>query len=177
MAYEFSAQTEEKFQWLITRYPKKDAVLIPLLHKVQDEVGYLSPDAIDYVAKRMDLSPARVREVASFYTMFKLSPKGKYVIQVCHNLTCYLRGCEDVIKKAKETLGINEGDTSPDGMFTIERAECLCACDQAPVIQVNNWEYHENMSPEKTVQMIQDLKSGKGANPSFDARDAAGCAT
>lgn len=170
MAYAFSPKVEEKFQWLLTRYPKKDAVLLPLLHMVQDEVGYLSPDAIEYVAGRMEVSPARIREVASFYSMFKLNPKGQYVLQVCHNLSCYLRGADEIIAKCKEILGIREGETTPDGKFSLERVECLASCSTAPMMQVNNWEYHENLTLEKIEQIISTLKEGRAANPSYEAR-------
>ena len=174
MAYKFSPQTEEKFQWLLTRYPKKDAVLLPLLHRVQEEVGYLSPEAFDYVGSRLDLSPARVREVASFYSMFRLNKKGRYVLQVCHNLTCYLRGAEDVLQKAKDLLGINEGETTPDGLFTLERVECLASCSTGPVMQVNIWDYHEELNPEKTEKIINDLRAGKCASASYEERKAQG---
>jgi len=170
VAYTFSKAVEEKFQWLLTRYPKKDAALIPLLHLVQAEVGYLSPDSIDYVGERMGLSPARVREVASFYTMFKLEPQGKYCLQVCHNLSCYLRGSDEVIDKVKQVLGIQEGETTPDGLFTLERAECLASCSTAPVMQVNVWDYHENLTTDKVEKVIQELRSGKATNPSFEER-------
>jgi NADH-quinone oxidoreductase subunit E len=170
MAYVFSKQSEEKFQWLLSRYPKKDAVLLPLLHHVQEEVGYLSPDAIDYVGERLGLSPARVREVASFYSMFRLNKKGQYVIQVCHNISCYLGGCEDLLKKCKDVLGIAEGETTPDGKFTLERVECLASCGTAPVLQVNNWDFHESLTPEKVETILKDLKQDKHAKPSYDDR-------
>ncbi len=174
MAYQFSAETEKAFQWLLTRYPKKDAVLLPLLHRVQREAGYLSADAIDYVAGRMDLSPGRIREVASFYTMFRLNKKGKYVLQVCHNISCYLRGSDEIIESLKKTLGIVEGETTPDGMFTIERAECLASCSTAPVMQVNEWDYHENLSLEKVEKVIAALKQGKAACATYEERLAQG---
>jgi NADH-quinone oxidoreductase subunit E len=177
VSYKFSPKVEEKFQWLLTRYPKKDAVLLPLLHLVQEEVGYLSPDAFAYVGSRLELSPARVREVASFYSMFKLSPKGKYVLSVCQTLSCYLAGSESVIAKIKDLLGIKEGETTPDGLFTLERVECLASCSTAPVMQVNNWEYHENLSAEKVSQVIEHLKGGKCNSPYFQERvDAGGIA-
>jgi len=174
MAYQFSEETEKAFQWLLTRYPKKDAVLLPLLHRVQREAGYLTPEAIDYVAGRMGLSPGRIREVASFYTMFRLNKKGKYVLQVCHNLSCYLRGSDEILASLKKILGIVEGQTTPDGMFTIERAECLASCSTAPVMQVNEWDYHENLTIEKVEQVIAALKQGKVACESYDERIAQG---
>ncbi len=170
MSYAFSPKVEEKFQWLLTRYPKKDAVLLPLLHMVQDENGYLSPDAIEYVGNRLDLSPGRVREVASFYSMFRLNRKGQYVLQVCHNLSCYLRGADEIIARCRDILGIKEGETTPDGKFTLERVECLASCGTAPMMQVNNWDYHENLSIEKIEKIIATLKEGRAASPSFEVR-------
>ena len=170
MGYKFSPQTEEKFQWLLTRYPKKDAVLLPLLHEVQNEVGYLSPESILYVADRMGLSPGRIREVASFYTMFKLSPRGTYLIQVCHNISCYLNGADEVVDKIKSILGIDVGQTTPDGKFTLETAECLASCSTAPVMQVNQWDYHEELDIDKVQKIIDSLKSNKYAHESYDKR-------
>lgn len=174
MSYKFSPKVEEKFQWLVTRYPKIDAILLPLLHEVQAEVGYLSVDAIDYVASRMGLSPARVREVASFYSMFKLSPTGKYNIQVCHNLSCHLWGAEDILKTLEDKLGIRCGETTPDGLFSIERVECLASCSTAPAMQINRWDYHESLNPQKVLKIIDDLKSGKCASESYEERIAQG---
>lgn len=177
MAYAFSKATEDQFQWLLTRYPKKDAVLIPLLHVVQDEVGWLSPEAIEYVAGRMGVSPARVREVASFYTMFKLDKKGRYVLQLCHNISCYLRGCDDLVKKAEGMLGIKVGETTPDGKFSLETVECLASCGTAPVLQVNTWDFHEELDEKKLKDIIENLKSDRYANPSYDARVKEGSAS
>lgn len=172
--YKFSPRLEEKFQWLLSRYPRKEAVLLPLLHEVQDEAGYLTPAAIDYVASRIDVSPARVREVASFYTMFRLNKKGTYVLQVCHNLSCYLAGSDELIKTLEEMLGIKCGQTTPDGKFTLERVECLASCSTAPVMQVNRWDYHECLTPEKIKTVVSNLQQDKHAFPSYEERIAAG---
>jgi NADH-quinone oxidoreductase subunit E len=174
MSYQFSPEVEKKFQWLLTRYPKKDAVLLPLLHAVQNEAGYLSPDVFDYVSSRLGLSPARVREVASFYTMFRLNKKGQYVLQICHNISCYLRGSDELLARLKSILGISEGETTPDGKFTLERVECLASCSTAPVMQVNDWDYHENLNIEKLEQIISALKQNKGANKDYAKRVDAG---
>lgn len=174
MAFVFNSDLEQEFQSLVKKYPKKDAVLLPILHKVQDQVGYLSPDAIDYVAGRLDLSPARVKEVASFYTLFRLNPKGKYVLQVCHNLSCYLRGSDEIIEKLKSLLGIDVGETSSDGLFTLETVECLASCSTAPMMQVNNWDYHEELTLEKVEKIVQGLRGHKFACPSFSERMAQG---
>jgi NADH-quinone oxidoreductase subunit E len=174
MAYEFSKQVEEKFQWLLTRYPKKDAVLLPLLHMVQAEAGYLRPDAIDYVASRLDLSPARIREVASFYSLFRLDQKGRYVLQVCHTLSCYLRGSDELVEKLKSILGIEVGQTTSDGLFTIETVECLASCGTAPVMQVNDWDFHENLNVETVEKILAALREHRWAHPSFEQRRAEG---
>jgi len=174
VAYEFSPETEKKYQWLLTRYPKKDAVLIPLLHLVQSELSYLSPDAIDYVATRMALSPARVREVASFYSLFRFEKKGRYVLQVCHTMSCYLSGSDELISHLKKVLGIEEGDTTPDGKFSIERVECLASCGTAPVMQVNDWDFHEELTIEKLDQVISALKQDRANHPSWEKRVADG---
>jgi NADH-quinone oxidoreductase subunit E len=174
MAYKFTPDAEKYFQWLLSRYPKKDAVLLPLLHRVQTDVGYLSPDAIDYVAERMGLSSARIREVASFYSMFRLNKKGTYVLQVCHNISCYLRGSDEVIEKAKKILGIGLGETTPDGLFTLETVECLASCSTAPAMQVNDWEYHEELSPEKVEKIILGLKEKKCVSASYHERMSQG---
>ncbi len=174
MSYQFSEETEKAFQWLLTRYPQKDAVLLPLLHKVQKEAGFLTNDAISYVAERLSLSPARVKEVASFYTLFRLNKKGQYVLQVCHNITCYLRGSDEIIAHIKDKLGIKAGETTPDGMFTLEKVECLASCGTAPVLQVNDWDYHENLDIKKVDQIIDGLKDAKWALESYEARTTEG---
>jgi NADH-quinone oxidoreductase subunit E len=173
-SYQFSAEVEKQFQWLLTRYPKKDAVLIPLLHLVQAEAGYLSVPVIDYVANRLQLSPARVREVASFYTLFRLKPKGKYVLQVCHTLSCYLRGSDEILAKLKSILGIEEGETTPDGRFTLERVECLASCGTAPMMQVNDWDFHENLTIEKVEKIVEALKADRHCSPSYSQRVSEG---
>jgi NADH-quinone oxidoreductase subunit E len=170
MAYSFSSDTEKQFQWLLTRYPKKEAVLLPLLHIVQTEAGWLSPEVIDYVAERMSTSSARIREVASFYSLFRINKKGKFVLQFCHNISCYMAGADELVHKAKEMLGISEGETTPDGLFTLEKVECLASCGTAPVLQVNNWDFHENLSSEKMVKILDQLKVGKSCSASFEKR-------
>lgn len=174
MAYQFSEKLEERFQWLLSRYPQSDAVLLPLLHDVQDEAGYLTEDAVDYVASRLNLSAARVKEVASFYTMFRLSPKGKFVLNVCHTLSCYLAGAEEIITALENKLGIKAGQTTEDGMFSIERVECLASCSTAPMMQVNRWDYHENLTPELVLKIVDELREGKLAMPRYEDRIAAG---
>jgi len=174
VAYEFSPETEKKFQWLLTRYPKKDAVLIPILHKVQSEIGWLSPESMEYVAGRLGLSPARVREVASFYTFFRLDRKGKYVLQVCQTMSCYLRGSDEIVAKLQQLLGIQAGETSADGLFSIEKVECLASCSTAPVMQVNDWDFHEELDLERVEKIVALLKQGRGGHACYEKRVADG---
>lgn len=170
MAYQFSPATEERFQWLLTRYPQKNAALIPLLHLVQAEAGYLAPDVVDYVAERMGLSPARVREVGSFYSLFRFDKQGRYILQVCHTMSCYLRGSDELLARLKTILGIEDGDTSPDGKFTIQSVECLASCGTAPVMQVNDWDFHEELTVEKLDKVIEALKQDRWNDPSWEKR-------
>ena len=174
MSYQFSPDGEKRFQWLLTRYPRKEAALIPTLHIVQSENSWLSPDAIEYVAGRLGLSPARVREVASFYTVFRLNKTGQYVLQVCHTMSCHLRGSDELVAKLKEILGISEGETTPDGKFTLERVECLASCGTAPVMQVNDWDFHEELTTERVEKIVAALKENKWANACYTKRVAEG---
>ncbi len=172
--YTFSPELEKKFQWLLSRYPTKDAVLLPLLHLVQDDAGWLTPASIEYVASRLDLSPARIREVASFYSLFRLNKKGQYVLQVCHNISCYLAGSDNLIDHIKTKLGITENQTTPDGKFTLERVECLASCGTAPVLQVNGWDYHEELTVEKVDRIIEGLKKDQFAYDEYETRISEG---
>ena len=116
------------------------------------------------------LALAKVREVASFYTMFKFEKQGKYCVQVCHNLTCYLRGSDELLDRLKTTLSVKEGETSADGKFTVERVECLGSCGTGPVVQVNVWDFMENMDVEKMDKVIELLKQDKAADASYTER-------
>lgn len=173
-AYSFSPDMEKRFQWLLSRYPTKDAVMLPLLHLVQDDAGWLTPSSIEYIASRLDLSPARVREIASFYTLFRLNKKGQYVLQVCHNISCYLAGSDNIIEHIKKKLNLTENGTTPDGKFTLERVECLASCGTAPVLQVNGWDYHEELTIEKVDRIIDGLKEDKFAYDDYETRIAEG---
>ena len=170
MSYQFSPNTEKKFEWLKTRYPQRDAVLIPLLHFVQAELGYLSVDSIDYVAKRMELSPARVKEVASFYSLFRFKKGGRFTLQVCHNLSCYMRGSDEILSWLTENLKFDENGVSDDGFFSLERVECLASCSTGPVLQVNDWDYFEELNIEKVEKILSALREGKWTCPRFEDR-------
>lgn len=154
----FSKAVEKEFQDLLQKYPSKRSGLIPALHVVQRELGYLTPEGIEYVAKLVGLSTAQVTEVATFYLMFFMKPVGKNILWVCHNLSCTLRGAEEVIEHCEKKLGIKVGETTPDGKFTLLRQECLASCDTAPVMQLND-DYEENLTLPKVDELIEKLRS------------------
>jgi NADH-quinone oxidoreductase E subunit len=157
MAVEFSPDTYEKFEQTVSRYPKKEAAMLPVLYLAQAEFGYLGPEAIEYVAKLMGQSPAQVRGVVSFYTMLNMKPIGRYHIQVCRTLPCALRGAERLTTFIKKTLGIEVGQTTADGKFTLSEVECLASCGTAPMMQIND-DYYENLTDEKTAEILGSLK-------------------
>ena len=157
MAVEFSPETLKEFQATVARYPKKEAAMLPVLYLAQREFGHLGPEAIDYVAKLMDQAPARVYGVVSFYTMYNMAPIGRHHIQVCRTLPCALRGAEEVTEFLKKKLGIECGQTTPDGRFTLSEVECLASCGTAPMMQVND-EYYENLTEEKINALLDVLK-------------------
>jgi NADH-quinone oxidoreductase subunit E len=158
---EFSVKTLERIKEIILHYPgdRKKSALLPVLHIAQQELGgYLSVDAMDYVASLLGIQPIEVYEVATFYTMFHPEPVGKYVIEVCQTGPCAICGGEHILSHLEEKLGIKPGETTSDGLFTLKMVECLGACGTAPVIQVNT-EFYESMTKEKIDSMIADLKN------------------
>jgi NADH-quinone oxidoreductase E subunit len=145
---------------LVALYPQKRSALIPLLHLLQEQDGYLSPDGIEHLAELVELTPAEVRGTASFYDMFHLEPVGRYVVGVCTNIACMLDGAYELLEHIEETLGTHPGGTSADGMFTLEDAECLALCGNAPCVTVN-WRYFGNVTPESFDQLVEDLRAGR----------------
>jgi NADH-quinone oxidoreductase subunit E len=150
-------ETRRRFDALVSRYPEKRSALIPILHAVQAEVGYLSPAAVEWIAQYLGLTPADVMSVASFYDMLHLEPVGQHLIYVCQNLTCSLLGAEPLIRHLETRLGIRAGETTPDGKITVKRMECLAACGEGPSIQVDG-EYHGRMTPEKLDLLLEKLQ-------------------
>ena len=158
---QFSAEQLQKVQELIGRYPegKQKSALIPLLHLAQESFGgWLDVPVMDYVAELLSIRPIEVYEVASFYTMFNLKPVGKYVLEVCQTGPCMLRGSDDVIAHIKNRLGIQAGETTADGLFTLKPAECLGACGYAPMMQLGK-HYKEHLTIEKVDQLIDELRA------------------
>jgi NADH-quinone oxidoreductase subunit E len=157
MTLEFSPETYKEFEATVARYPKKEAAILPVLYLAQQEFGYLGSEAIEYVARLMGQSPARVHGVVSFYTMLKTKPIGRHHIQVCRTLPCALRGAEQLTGFIKKTLGIEVGQTTDDGRFTLSEVECLASCGTAPMMQVND-DYYENLTDEKVTEILASLK-------------------
>jgi NADH-quinone oxidoreductase subunit E len=155
-----SDERKQRFDDLVRRYPEKRSALIPILHEVQAEVGYLSPEAIDWVAAYLRLSPADVMSVASFYDMLNLEPVGKHMIYVCQNLSCALLGAERLIRHLESTLGIRMGETTPDGLISLKRMECLASCGTAPAIQIDGT-FYEKMTPKKLDDLLERLRDGR----------------
>jgi NADH-quinone oxidoreductase E subunit len=150
----FSDAARAEFERLLTRYPDRKAVILPVLHLAQKEFGYVSDEAIVYIAGLVGTSPAEIEGVASFYTMYNRQPVGKYHVQICRNISCSLLGAEHLIEHVAGKLGVKPGGTTPDGKFTLSLAECLGSCGTAPVMQIND-DYYENLT-EASIDAILD---------------------
>ncbi len=145
---------------LIALYPHTRSALVPVLHVLQEQDGYLSPDGIEDVAELLELTPAEVRGTASFYDMFHLEPIGQYLVAVCTNIACMLEGAYELLEHVQEHLGVHPGGTTPDGAFTLEDAECLALCGNAPCVTVN-WRFFGDMTPERWDALAEDLRAGR----------------
>ncbi len=157
MAFEFSPETLKQFDEVVSRYPEKKSAILPVLYMAQKEFGHLSQEAIEYVANLMDIPAARLYGIVTFYTMLNMRPVGRHHLQVCRTLPCALRGSERITNHLKKKLGINLGETTPDGKFTLSEVECLASCGTAPVMQIND-DYCEDLSEEKIEKIFENLK-------------------
>jgi NADH-quinone oxidoreductase subunit E len=149
---------------IIARYPQPRSALLPLLHLVQAEEGYVSADGIAYCAQRLGLSETDVTGVVSYYTMYKRHPVGEYHVGVCTNTLCAIMGGDEIYATLREHLGTKGGEPTPDGKVSLEHVECNAACDYAPVMMVN-WEFFDNMTPESARALTDDLRAGKAVTP------------
>ncbi|HZC04083.1 MAG TPA: NADH-quinone oxidoreductase subunit NuoE [Ktedonobacterales bacterium] len=143
----------------VARYPQARSAMLPCLHLAQDELGYITEEAIVAVAEAIGVKSDEVESVVTFYSMFHQKPKGSHVIKVCTSVSCYLRGCDAVVEGLERTLGVRRGGTTPDGRFTLEAVECLAACGMAPALQVNG-EFAEQVTPENAERLVEFLASG-----------------
>ena len=154
----FSEQLEARYAEMLTHYPVKRSLLVPFLLYTQDELGYLTDEAIEEIAQRLEITALEVRNVISYYSMLRTRPSGKYNVQVCTNICCLLRGGEEMLDHVREKLGVavNKGIT-PDGVFSVEEVECIGACSWAPAMQVN-YEFHENLTPQKIDKILDEYR-------------------
>jgi NADH-quinone oxidoreductase subunit E len=163
-SFEFTPENLERANWYIAKYPagRQQSAVLPLLHLAQKQHdGWLPRAAMDYVASLLHMAPIRVYEVATFYTMFNLRPVGKYLLQACTTTPCWLRGSDEVVAACEKKLGIRMGETSADGLFTLVEVECLGACVNAPILQINNEGFYEDLDGPKTEDLLDALREGR----------------
>lgn len=168
MAFTLTPDREEAAERLIKRYPVPRAACIPILHLCQQQAGWVSPDAIAFVAQKLGMTTAQVQGVVTFYTSFHQEPVAPNVVWVCRTLSCDLRGGKIVQDHLEKKFGCHSGETSRDGKFTLKKSECLAACGQAPMVQIND-EFYENLTLEKLDQIIEQYAEKTPAQ----SRDAA----
>jgi NADH-quinone oxidoreductase subunit E len=163
MAFALPPDREKELEEILTHYPEKRAACLPALWLCQRQNGWISPDVIAYVAERLQLTTAQVKGVVTFYTMFFEEPVAPNVVWVCRTLSCDLRGAKAVQEHLEKRFGCHAGGTSSDGRFTLLKAECLAACGQAPMVQIND-DYHENLTLEKLDTIIDDYAANTPAS-------------
>jgi NADH-quinone oxidoreductase subunit E len=164
-----SERTKNEMREIMARYPQARSALLPMLHLVQSEVGYVSPEGIEVCAELLDLTAAEVAVVATFYTMYKRRPVGDYHVGVCTNSLCAVMGGDAIFADLKDHLDVGNDETTSDGRITLEHVECNAACDYAPVVMVN-WEFFDNMTPAKARKLVDDLRSGTEVQADRGAR-------
>ena len=145
---------------IIARYPRRKSALIPLLHLSQEQNGYITEDAMRHIAELLDVTPAEVYGTATFYEMFRFQPTGRYLINVCGTMSCALLGAHELMHHAEDVLGIKAGSTTPDGVFTLQHAECQAACTEAPTLQVN-YRHRYRVTNADFDQLVDDLRAGR----------------
>ena len=163
MSFEFNDENKAKVAEILKKYPanRKKSAVMPLLDLAQRQnYNWLSKSAIEQVAKILEMPEIKVYEIASFYTMYNLKPVGKYLLQFCKTTPCMLRGIDQILKDCEKKLGIKMDETSADGLFTLKEVECLGACVNAPIVQIND-DYAEDLTSEKMMKILEDLKAGK----------------
>jgi NADH-quinone oxidoreductase subunit E len=153
----FSAEQLAEVRRLQGLYPDARGALLPVLHMAQDTFGHVSLDVEAYVAGLFGLSPAHVHEVVTFYTLYFQQPTGRHIVAVCHNLSCHLAGAQDILRHLEQRLGVQRGETTDDGRVTLQAVECLCACEAAPMMQVDD-RYELNLTPQKVDRILEGLR-------------------
>ncbi len=164
-----SEQTRQQARETIARYPQPRSALLPMLHLVQSEEGFVSSDGVALCAEELGLTKAEVGAVATFYTMYKRQPTGDWLVSVCTNTLCGILGGDDIFATLSERLGVGHNETTADGTITLEHAECLAACDYAPVVTVN-YEFYDRESPQSSLRLVEELQAGNRPLPTRGAR-------
>ena len=154
----FSPDLAARVDRMVTLYPLRRSALIPMLLYAQDEVGYLSEAVISEVAARIGITELDVRDVITYYSLMRTKPAGKYHVQVCTNISCMLRGGNELLAHCKQRLGIGNKETTPDKLFSLEEVECIGACSWAPAVQVN-YDFHENLTADSMDKVLEDYRS------------------
>jgi NADH-quinone oxidoreductase subunit E len=154
----FSDEFEMRFAEMVPHYPTKRSALVPTLLYAQDEIGFLSDEVIAELAGRMDLTELEVRNVISYYSMLTTKPRGKFNVQVCTNISCLVRGGEEILQHCAKKLGVGHKGTTADGLFSLEEVECIGGCSWAPAAQVN-YDFHENLTTEKMDKVLDEYKN------------------
>jgi NADH-quinone oxidoreductase subunit E len=152
-----SEQLDKFFTEKMKEYPTQRSFLVPMLLYTQDEVGYLSEEAIAYVAGKVNLSELEIRNVISYYSMLTMKPKGKHTVGICRNICCMLRGADEVIAHTKQALGVGHKGTTSDGTFTFEEVECIGACSWGPAMQVD-YDFHEELTAQKVDEILEQYR-------------------
>ena len=153
----FSPKVAARFDALVEKYPLRRSALVPMLLYAQDEIGYLSDAVIAEVADRIGITELDVRNVATYYSMLRFKPAGKYNVQVCTNISCMLRGAYDLYERFQEELGIGHKGVTPDGLFSLEEVECIGACCWGPAIQVN-YDFHDDLTPQHVTGILESYR-------------------
>ena len=156
-----SEQLDNFFDEKMQQYPTKRSFLVPMLLYTQDELGCLTDSAIAHIAKKTELTELEVRNVISYYSMLRTRPLGKYHVQVCTNISCMLRGGDEILEHCEKRLGIGHKQTTPDGLFSLEEVECIGACSWAPAIQIN-YDFHENLTPDAMDVLLDQIRKRTG---------------
>ena len=162
------ARLEADARAIIARYPQARSALLPMLHLVQAEDGFVSRDGIGFCSQMLSITPAEVSAVATFYTQYKRRPNGRYTVGVCTNTLCAIMGGDEIFDELSDHLGVGHDETTDDGAITLERVECNAACDYAPVVMVN-WEFFDNQTPASATAVVDDLRLGKDVAPTRGA--------
>jgi len=164
-------KAKDEIDAILSRYPTRRSAVLPLCDLAQKEYGYMSPEAVREVAEILELDPTEVQGLVGFYTLLREAPTGKYVIEVCDDLPCALRGADQFVDHVCHRLGVNVGETTEDGLFTVQRVMCIAACDRAPVAQIN-LEYHENLDADKFDAVLEKLKNAVTSNQEESSADS-----